>query len=385
MNRVGIVGVGHSKFGDRRDVNLAELAFEAAKPAFEDAGIMPTDVDFLSVGTAGGWYEECLPAVVISEYLGLSGKGLVRCEAACASGSAAVATAYNMIANGQSDVAMAIGIEKMTEIELPVAVELIGRAGYYTWEFHNFGMTFPGYYALYATQHMKKYGTTETQLAQVAVKNHKYGSMNPTAHLQKTITVEDVLSSRVVAWPLKLYDCCPISDGAAAVILAREDKAKTFTDTPIWIQGIGISSDTANVSKRSNFVGLTATRTAAEKAFKIADVTPKQLDVANVHDCFTIAEIMAYEDLGFCEKGRGAQMIEDGQTEIGGKIPVNLDGGLKSKGHPIGATGASMIVELTRQLRREAGKRQAPIRNGLALAHNVGGTGHYCYVTILRS
>ena len=385
MNRVGIVGVGHSKFGDRRDVNLAELAFEAAKPAFEDAGITPTDADFLSVGTAGGWYEECLPAVVISEYLGLSGKGLVRCEAACASGSAAVATAYNMIANGQSDVAMAIGIEKMTEIELPVAVELIGRAGYYTWEFHNFGMTFPGYYALYATQHMKKYGTTETQLAQVAVKNHKYGSMNPTAHFQKTVTVEDVLSSRVVAWPLKLYDCCPISDGAAAVILAREDKAKTFTDTPIWIEGIGISSDTANVSKRSNFVGLTATRTAAEKAFKIADVTPKQLDVANVHDCFTIAEIMAYEDLGFCEKGRGAQMIEDGQTEIGGKIPVNLDGGLKSKGHPIGATGASMIVELTRQLRREAGKRQAPIRNGLALAHNVGGTGHYCYVTILRS
>lgn len=385
MKRVAIVGVGHSKFGDRRDVNLAELGFEAAKPAFEEANLTPKDVDFLSVGTAGGWYEEFLPAVVISEYLGLSGKGLVRCEAACASGSAAVATACNMIVSGQSDVAMAIGIEKMTEIDVLTAVELIGRAGYYTWEFHNFGMTFPGYYALYATQHMKKYGTTEKQLAEVAVKNHKYGSMNPTAHLQRAISVEDVLSSRVVAWPLKLYDCCPMSDGAAAVILASEDKAKSITDSPVWIEGVGISSDTANVSKRPDFVGLRATVTAAEKAFKMAHVEPGQFDVADVHDCFTIAEIMAYEDLGFCARGEGGRMIDDGQTEIGGRIPVNLDGGLKAKGHPIGATGASMIVELTRQLRKQAGKRQAPIKNGLALAHNVGGTGHYCYVTVLRS
>lgn len=385
MTRVAIVGVGHSKFGDRRDVNLAELGFEAAKPAFEDANLTPKDVDFLSVGTAGGWYEEYLPAVVISEYLGLSGKGLVRCEAACASGSAAVSAACNMIMTGQSDVAMAIGIEKMTEIDVLTAVELIGRAGYYTWEFHNFGMTFPGYYALYATEHMKRYGTTETQLAQVAVKNHKYGSMNNSAHLQRTVTVEDVLSSRVVAWPLKLYDCCPMSDGAAAVILASEDKAKSLTDSPVWVEAIGISSDTANMSKRPDFLGLRATVTAAEKAFKMAKVDQSQLDVADVHDCFTIAEILAYEDLGFCKRSEGGHMIEDGQTEIGGKIPVNLDGGLKAKGHPIGATGTSMIVELTRQLRKEAGKRQAPIKNGLALAHNVGGTGHYCYVTILRS
>ncbi len=280
---------------------------------------------------------------------------------------------------------MAVGIEKMTEIDVLTAVELIGRAGYYTWEFHNFGMTFPGYYALYATEHMKKYGTTETQLAQVAVKNHKYGSMNPFAHLQRPVTIEEVLSSRVVAWPLKLYDCCPMSDGAAAVILASEEKAKELTDSPVWVEGIGISSDTANVSKRADFVGLRATVAAAERAFKMAKVSPTQLDVADVHDCFTIAEILAYEDLGFCQRGRGGRFAEEGQTEIGGKIPVNLDGGLKAKGHPIGATGTSMIVELTRQLRKEAGKRQAPIKNGVALAHNVGGTGHYCYVTILRS
>jgi len=385
LKRVAIVGVGHSKFGERRDVNLPELGFEAAKPAFEDANLWPNDIDFLSVGTAGGWYEEVLPAVVVSEYLGLSGKGLVRCEAACASGSAAVATACNMIVSGQSDVAMAIGIEKMTEIDVMTAVELIGRAGYYTWEFHNFGMTFPGYYALYATQHMKKFGTTEQHLAQVAVKNHKYGAMNSDAHLQRAISVDDVLSSRVVAWPLKLYDCCPMSDGAAAVILASEDKAKSLTDSPVWIEGIGISSDTANVSKRPDFVGLRATVAASEKAFKKANVSVDQIDVADVHDCFTIAEILAYEDLGFCKKGEGPRMIEEGQTDIGGKIPINVDGGLIAKGHPIGATGTSMIVGLTRQLRKQGGKSQAPIKNGLALAHNVGGTGHYCYVTILRS
>lgn len=384
MKRVAIVGAGHSKFGDRRDVNLPELAFEAAKPAFEDANLTPKDVDFVSVGTAGGWYEEFLPAVVISEYLGLSGKGLVRCEAACASGSAAVATACNMITSGQSEVAIALGIEKMSEIDVLTAVELIGRAGYYTWEFHNFGMTFPGYYALYATQHMKKFGTTEKHLAEVAVKNHKYGAMNPNAHLQRTITIDDVLSSRVVAWPLKLYDCCPMSDGAAAVILASEDKAKSLTDSPVWIEGIGISSDTANVSKRSDFAGLHATVAASETAYKKANVSSDQIDVADVHDCFTIAELLAYEDLGFCKKGEGARMLEDGQTEIGGRIPVNVDGGLKAKGHPIGATGVSMIVGLTRQLRKQGGSSQAPIKNGLALAHNIGGTGHYCYVTILR-
>jgi len=385
MRKVAIVGVGHSKFGDRRDVNLPELAFEAAKPAFEDANLATKDIDFLSVGTAGGWYEETLPAVVISEYLGLSGKGLMRCEAACASGSAAIATAHDTIVSGQNDVAMAVGIEKMTEIDTPTAVELIGRAGYYTWEFHNFGVTFPGYYALHATAHMKRYGTKEEQLAKVAVKNHKYGSMNPNAHLQRIIKIEDVLSSRMVAWPLKLYDCCPMSDGAAAVILASEEKAKSITDSPIWIEAIGVSSDTANVSKRSGYTGLQATVTASQKAFKKANVEPDEFDIADVHDCFTIAELLAYEDLGFCKKGEAGRMIDEGQTEIGGKVPVNVDGGLKAKGHPIGATGTSMVVGLTRQLRKEGGNMQAPIKNGLALAHNVGGTGHYCYVTVLRS
>ena len=384
VNRVAIVGVGHSKFGDRRDVVLPELGFEATKPAFEDAGLTPNDIDFVGVGISGVWYDDFLPAVVVSEYTGLAGKGLMRCEAACASGSAAITSAYNMVKTGASKIAMAIGIEKMIGVEPLTMMEVIGRAGCYLWEFHNFGMTFPAYYAMHATQHMHRFGTTERQLAAVAVKSHKYGAMNSYAHFQKAITIDDALTSRVVAWPLKLYDCCPVSDGAAAVILASEDLARSLTDSPVWIESIGISSDTANMSKRADYVGLRATVTAAQQAYKMANITPDQLDIADVHDCFTIAEILAYEDLGFCEKGKGGRLIEDGQTELGGEIPVNIDGGLKAKGHPLGATGVSMMVELTRQLRRQADNRQAPVKNGLALAHNVGGTGHYCYVTVLR-
>ncbi|MEM3874949.1 MAG: thiolase domain-containing protein [Candidatus Bathyarchaeia archaeon] len=389
MRKVAIIGVGSSKFGVRNDVNVAELAFEAFKPSIEDAGITPKDIEFVAVGStgAGAWYEELLPAVVSAEYCGLTGAGLLRCEAACASGSAAFATAYWAVASGQAEIAAALGVEKMREIDTPTMMEWIGRAGYYLWEFHNFGLTFPAYYALYATAHMARFGTTEEDLALVAVKNHKYASMNPIAHLQNRITVDDVLSSMVIAAPLKLFDCCPVSDGAASVILASEEKVKELkVDTPVWVAGIGYASGTANMSKRLDYVGLEASVAAAQKAYKMANVTPDQLDVAVVHDCFTIAEIMAYEDLGFCKKGEGAKLIREGQTEIGGKIPVNVDGGLKAKGHPIGTTGCSMIYELTKQLREEAVEksRQAPMKNYIALAHNVGGTGHYCYVTILR-
>ncbi len=381
--RVAVVGIGHSVFGDRRDANLAELAFEAIKPAIQDAGIGQNDIGLVSVGTAGGWYEEFLPAVVISEYSGLTGAGLIRCEAACASGSAAVVAAYQAVASGHTDVAMAVGVEKMTEVDILTSIELIGRAGYYLWEFHNFGMTFPAYYALHATAHMKKHGTTEEDLAKVAVKSHKYASMNPYAHFQRPIKVEDVLSSRVIAWPLKIFDCCPVSDGAAAIVLASENRAKDLSDTPIWIKGLGVSSGTANISKREDFSSLHSATLAAERAYSSAKVDASRIDVATVHDCFTIAELLAYEDLGFCERGAAGKMIREGQTEIGGRIPVNVDGGLKAKGHPIGATGVSMMTELTRQLRGEAGKRQVPVKQGNALAHNVGGTGHYCYVMIL--
>ncbi|MGC9051798.1 thiolase domain-containing protein [Pyrobaculum sp.] len=388
MGKVAVVGIGVSKFGNRADVSLPELAWEAVKEALDDARLAPEDIQAFVVGNVGGWSSEALPAVVVGEYCGFVPRNGIRVEAACATGSAAVRTAYHMIASGEADIVMAIGVEKMNESPTPTVVEFIGRAGNYFWEFENFGLTFPGYYALYATAYMNRYGATEEDFCKVAVKNHYYGSLNPKAQFQRVITVEECLASRYVAWPLKLYDSSPITDGASAVILASEEIAKKLTDTPVWIKAVGYANGTANLSKRLDFVGLEAAQVAAQMAYKKAGIDPqnpvKYLDVAEVHDCFTIAEIMAYEDLGFAKRGEGYKLIREGQTYIGGLIPVNLDGGLKAKGHPIGATGVSMIAELAKQLRQQVERgRQAPIRNGMALAHNIGGTGHYAFVTIL--
>jgi len=279
-------------------------------------------------------------------------------------------------------------VERMNELTTPKVVELLGRGGSFFWEFQSFGTTFPAYYALYATAYMQEYGATEEDLARIAVKNHYYGSMNPKAQFQKRITIEDVLNSRYIAWPLKLYDCSPITDGAAAAIVASEEVARKLTDTPIWIKAQGVATGTGNLSKREDFLSLETAVEAAEQAYRSAGIDRenpvKSFDFALVHDCFTIAEILAYEDLGFAKRGEGYLLAREEQTYIGGLIPVNLDGGLKSKGHPIGASGLGMIYEAVRQLRQEVGKgRQAPIRNGQALIHNVGGTGHFAYVTIL--
>lgn len=386
MRSVAVVGAGQSKFGRRNDARLDELAWESMKQAMDDAGIVQNDIDSFVVSTVGGWSAELLPAVVVGEYCGLEPKPTMRVEAACASGSAAIYQAYSSIASGLADVVAVVGVEKMTESPTSVAVELIGRAGNYFWEFENFGMTFPGYYALYATAYLSKYGATEKDLAEIAIKNHYYGSMNPKAQFQKKVNLDEVMSSKYVAWPLKLLDCSPITDGSAAVILASEKMARKLTKDPIWIRGIGAASGTANMSLREDFVGLKAARLAAKSAYQRAgfDGDPKKLDLAEVHDCFTIAELLAYEDLGFSRKGGGFKMAREGQTYKGGVLPVNLSGGLKAKGHPIGATGVSMVGEVTRQLKSQIkGGRQADIRNGWGLVHNIGGTGHYAYVTLL--
>jgi acetyl-CoA C-acetyltransferase len=397
MRDVAIVGVGHSIFGNRYDVRMDELAFEAVKEALLDAGLSAKDVEFVVCANMGGWSAEPLPAVLCSEYCGTLPKGSMRVEAACASGSAAIAVAYNLVASGYVNVALALGVEKMHESPSPVQVELIGRGGNYFWEFENFGMTFPAYYALHATAYMWKYGLKEEDLAEIAVKNHYYASMNPKAQFRTKITVETVMKSRYIAWPLKLFDCCPLTDGSAAVILADEKTARKLTDTPVWISGIGSATGTINLSMRDKllkleYTGLESAVEAAKQAYRMSGIdyenAAKFIDVACVHDCFTIAELMAYEDLGFCKRGEGVKLIREKQTYNGGLIPVNIDGGLKAKGHPIGATGCSMIYTLTKQLRGELGKyaspeAQATIRHGRALAHNIGGTGHYAYVTIL--
>jgi acetyl-CoA C-acetyltransferase len=388
MRNVAIVGVGTSRFGVRNDVRIDELAWESVKDALNDAGIEQRDVEFCSVGTFGSFNAEILPAVLCCDYCNLRFKGTLRTEAACATGSAAFFTGFNAVASGFADIVLVLGVEKMCESPTPVAVEFIGRSANYFWEFENFGVTFPGYYALHATAYMNKYGAGEEDLARVAVKNHYYGSLNPKAHFRNRISIEEAVKSRYVAWPLKLYDCCPISDGSAAVILASEEAARKLTDTPIWVRGIGVSNDSANMSRRSGFTSLAAAVDAARKAYRMAgidyDDPLRYVDVANVHDCFTIAEIMAYEDLNFAKRGEGYLLLREEQTYIGGKIPVNVDGGLKAKGHPLGATGVGMIAELTKQLRKQVENgRQASIAKGNALAHNVGGTGHYCYITIL--
>ncbi len=382
--KVAIIGVGHSRFGKRLDVSMNELGWEAIKPALEDAGVTQKDVDFYSLGNFGTWSEEILPAVTIGEYAGLT-CGSLKTEAACASGSASLKIAADSILSGNGKIAMAMGIEKMYNSPNGTIIELIGRAGNYFWEFENFGMTFPGYYALYATRYLNDFGSTEEDLCEGAVKAHHYGSMNPYAQFRKETTVEECMKSKYVARPLKLMDSSPITDGAAAVILARGDVAKKFTDTPVFIDSQGYATGTAYMGRRDDYTGLEASRRATANALKGAglDGIGRNFDLFEVHDCFTIAEVMAYEDVGIAKKGEGIKLLREHQTYRDGIYPTNLDGGLKSKGHPIGATGISQAVEITKQLRMDAETgRQAEIKKGRALQHNVGGTGHYAYVTI---
>jgi acetyl-CoA acetyltransferase len=390
MRNVAIVGTGHTKFGVRTDVNLQELAWEAIKQALEEANLEQKDIQYFAVGNVGNWSSEELPAVVIGEYCDLTPKGTMRVEAACATGSAALRDAYLAVKSGEVDIALVVGVEQMHQSPNPQVIELIGRAGDYFWEFENFGLTFPGYYALHASAYMAKYGAKEEDLGKIAIKNHYYGARNPYAQFQKEITMEEYLKSKPVAYPLKLLDSSPITDGAAAVILASEEVAKKITDSPVWIVAQGVASGTANLSKRTDFTHIEAAYLAAQQAYKKAKIdfenSWKYFDVAEVHDCFTIAEIMAYEDLGFAKRGEGHLLAREGQTYIGGRIPVNVDGGLKAKGHPIGATGVSMAVSITRQLLYRAHKgTQVDVKNGMGIAHNVGGTGHYAYVTIFST
>ncbi len=385
---VAIIGVGHSKFGARKDVNVPELAWEAIKPAMQTANVEQKDIDFMVVGTAGLWSSEAAVPPLLYEYGMFENVGSMRVEAACATGNAAIRVGYTAIESGEADVVLVVGLEKMQESPNPTVIELIGRFGSYFWEFENFGLTFPGYYALHATAYMAKYGATEEDFAKVAVKNHHYGAKNPKAQFQREISLEQAINSPYVAWPFKLFDCSPITDGSAAVILASEEKVKEWgVEEKIWILSQGVGTGTANLSRRESFTSLKSASYAAEVAYKKAgidiDAPYKEIDGADVHDCFTAAEIIAYEDLRFAKKGEGVELIREEQTYIGGRIPVNVDGGLKAKGHPIGATGVSQAVEAFKQLLSKAENgRQIDVKNGRYLAHNVGGTGHYTYVTI---
>jgi acetyl-CoA C-acetyltransferase len=287
------------------------------------------------------------------------------------------------IQSGLHKVVAVIGCQKMTELSTPEILALMGRVGEVQWE-SVFGTTFPGYYAMFATRHMHEYGTTREQLLKVAIKNHHYGAMNPNALFKKEITMEKALDSDPVASPFCVYDCCANADGAACLILADEDTARSIAgDRTVWLDGIGCATSSMSVLRRPELTGLPSARLAAEQAYQMAAVTARDIDVAEVHDCFTIAEIMAYEDLGFCAKGEGGPFIDEKRSYIGGDVAVNVDGGLKAKGHPIGATGVSMAYEIVKQLRRESGERQVPDAE-VGLTHNVGGIGQYSFVHVFK-
>jgi acetyl-CoA C-acetyltransferase len=382
MKRVGIIGIGHGVFGRRSDATVQELAFEAFREALQDAGIDRKELDASVIGSVPEYHKQRSLPGVVQEYLGLNPKPTWLTEVACASGSAAIRTAWMSITAGVHDIVAVIGCQKMTELSTPEILALMGRVGEVQWE-SIFGTTFPAYYALFAQRHMHEFGTTRKQLFEVAIKNHYYGARNPYALFRKEITMQKAVESDEVSLPLQVYDCCANADGAACVILAVEDKAKTLSDKPVWLDGMGCATASMSVLRRPNLVGLPSAGAASREAYKMAGVKAEDIKVADVHDCFTIAEIMAYEDLGFCKKGEGGKFIEEKQAYIGGKVAVNVDGGLKAKGHPIGATGVSMTTEIVKQLRGDAGERQVPGAD-VGLTHNVGGIGQYCFVQVLR-
>jgi len=380
-----IVSAGLSKFGRRKGMYGRELFAEAVREAYERCpNLIPKkDIKAVFVGHMGESFEhQGHTGPTLSEWAGLNPIQATRVENACASSGVALRCGIFAILSGMLDVVMVGGVEKMTHRTTPDVTEFLAMASDFPFEQWH-GITFPGLFALVATAHMHKYGTTEEQMVMVAVKNHHHGAMNPKAHMQKEVTLEQVMSSKVIAWPLKLFDCSLITDGASCLILTKPEIARKFTDSPVHIIGSGQASDTISLCEREDLTMLKADRLAGEDAYRMAGVKPQDIDMAEVHDCFTIAEIVAYEDLGFCKPGEGGKLVEEGITAIGGKIPINTSGGLKARGHPVGATGTAQAYEMYLQLTEQAERRQVKGAE-IGLAHNEGGSGATATVHIFR-
>jgi acetyl-CoA C-acetyltransferase len=372
--KVAVIGIGSTNFDEHWDQNLRQLAIEAGTKAIIDANIRGRDLDAIYLGnmSAGRFVGQEHVAPMVSGELGLSIPA-TRVEGACASGGLALRQGIFSILSGQHDIVLVGGAEKMTDLMTDGVTSSLMSAADQEWESY-YGVTFPSLYAMIARRHMYEFGTTREQMAKVAVKNHHNGSLNPIAQFKNEITVEQVLNSPLVADPLTLFDCSPITDGATALILCKAELAKKYTDDPIYIIGSGQASDTLALHDRRFLTTLYSTVKAAQEAYKQTGLTVNDINVAEVHDCFTIAEIVATEDLGFCKKGEGGKLLDDKETEIGGRIPVNTSGGLKAVGHPVGATGIKQAFEIILQLRGKAGKRQVDDAK-IGLTHNVGGSG----------
>ena len=371
MRRVAVIGVGVTKFG-KHERTSGELFAEAAVDALADAELAPGAIQALYYGNVvGGETEHQLhTGPQAASILGIPTIPTTRFETACASSHAAFRHAVMEIAAGVSDIVMVGGGERVLNVPTADSTEYFAYASDASWE-QPLGLTFPGVFALVARAHMAKHGTTEEQMAAVAVKNHRHALLNPKAQFQKEITVDTVMKSAYVADPLKLYDCCPFTDGGAAIVLASEDVARTRRRA-VWVLGTAAASDSMLLGDKKDLSRVMATERAAKAAYQQAGKSPSDVNVVELHDCFTIAEIVATEGLGLFEPGTGGVAAERGWTSLGGKVPVNTSGGLKAKGHPIGATGAAQIAEIVTQLRGEAGPRQVDhARTGLT--HTLGG------------
>ncbi len=383
MRDVAVIGVGMSKWGEVWKQSLRQLFVDAASEAIEDAGVDKIDSMYVGCMSGGLFVGQEHLASLLSDYLGVASIPACRVESACASGGVAFRQGFIDVASGMSDVVLVGGVEKMTDVDGGQATYALATAADQEYEVYQ-GITFPGLYAMIANAHMSRFGTTLEQLAHVTVKNQKHGSMNPRAQYPFEVTLDGVLCSTLVADPLRILHCSPITDGAAAVVLCPLETARKLSNKPlVKVTGTGHSTDTIALHDREDITDLAATRRAAERAFKMAGVGPSDIDFAEVHDCFSIAEICVIEALGFVDRGKGGEAAESGLTALGGRIPVNTSGGLKSKGHPVGATGVAQIVEVTEQLRGESGKRQVKgAKRGLA--QNMGGSGGSAVVHILE-
>lgn len=380
MRKVAVVGVGQSSFVRSYPGSIRELAFEAYREAMLDANLKSEQVDASVVCSAPEYDKQRTPAGLMAEYLGLNPQPTFYVESVCSSSSSGLRTAYALIASGLHDVVVVLGFQKMSEISSAESQERMGRGADIQWE-APFGTMMPAYYAMYARGHFAKYGTTEEDLALIRLKASEYGQLNEKAMFRKPVSLEKILEPKYIATPLKTFDCCANADGSSCVILASEEKAKEFAQKPVWIKGLGMATAPINMASRDSFSGLKCAQLAAKQAYKMAGIKPTDVGVAEVHDCFTIAEMMAYEDLGFAEPGHGRDLIRNKETYKEGKIPVNVDGGLLSKGHPIGATGGSQIRTVVLQLRGQAGPIQVPNAK-IGLVHNIGGVGIYGNVSI---
>jgi acetyl-CoA C-acetyltransferase len=383
MRAVAVIGIGKTAFGAFPDRDLRSLAVEAGQKAMEDANVSPSQIEAFYLGNFAGpsFVGQNHLAPYIAGAMGVTGVPCTRFEAACASSGSAFFHAVSAVGAGLYDVVLVGGVEKMTSQPTPKVTEILAGAGDMLGE-GRAGATFPALFAMIARRHMYQYGTTREMLASVAVKNHANGAKNPLAHMRKVITMEQALAGKPIAEPLTVYDCSLISDGAAAVVIVPLERASEFTSKPAKVMGIAQTSDHVALDEKDDITTFSAVRDAGVKACKMAGVTPQDIQFAEIHDCFTIAEIIATEDLGFVKKGEGGSYALEGCTSLKGPRPVNTSGGLKAKGHPVGATGVGQICDIVMQLRGDAGERQIE-RHSLGLAQNLGGSGATAVVTVL--